>query len=344
MRYEDIEKLSPENIEKFYKKWISLIAKKYSKEEVIKHMKKHFNELEDPDLDLINWNASLSNLSDVLNIVLGGENYYIQCKRLLRHYKKDTKSNTPPPSLGRIGFSTGASEGRKVTLEKMIDDFIGVGATVAELLFVRPEELLNFKPSKKFINKLKTFSWLSIHSPWEYFMPDRDKQIKKVIKKLTDLCNKLPVKGVVFHPCIKISENSRIKINFDILEKTELPILIENMNDFKKFGSWPHELKFIKDNYSFGFVFDTNHAYRIDSTMKIGRKILKIYGKRLKEIHVSGFHNDKHYPLYFTKEKAIVEILKQKIGIPKISEGWYGLNFTMERLKAELSYMRSFEI
>ena len=113
---------------------------------------------------------------------------------------------------------------------------------------------------------------------------------KQLIKTLNQLCYEINIEAMVLHP-------DTVE-NFDILDKSGLPFLIENMDTRKKSGTTIQEFIEFKQKFSFGFVLDLEDAYEHDNSMKIAHNFVEVMGDRLKRMHVSGCSDTKlHVPL-----------------------------------------------
>jgi hypothetical protein len=93
-----------------------------------------------------------------------------------------------------------------------------------------------------------------------------------------------------------------------------------------------------------GFVFDAQHAFENDPTMKSGIEIISIMGNRIKEMHVSGQKKtEMHYPIHASDNREeIQKILELGIDVPKILEVSLVDNIRQTALK-ELKFIRKYE-
>ncbi|MDO8669597.1 MAG: hypothetical protein Q7K65_04865 [Candidatus Buchananbacteria bacterium] len=236
-------------------------------------------------------------------------------------------------SRGLIGFSTGCLHKSGLKLVDKLKAYLRAGATALELGFVTPEQLFNFELTEADMSKLRKFSKITIHAPCrdiKYF--DVSGLTNAVIRKLTALSQMLPVSGVVFHP--------DTVANFNGLEVVPFPVLIENMDRNKKFGTSVEEIREIRDNYDFGFVLDLQHAYEHDPSMTLAHELASAMGNKIRHLHVSGQTVDSyHAPVYKAdNKKQICRLLKILPGVPVVLEGII-LDEPFASTKREIAYV-----
>lgn len=237
--------------------------------------------------------------------------------------------------MGKIGFGTVFIR-LNIPFNKKIKLFSSFGANAIELDFLTPTQLNEFKLTLGMIADIKRFDYVSIHTPYQEVRYKRGLNTEKIIEKLKHLCEYLPIQGIVLHP--------DITDDFKYLENSGLPFLIENMDNKKEFGKSPEHFRELINKCSFGFVFDAQHAYENDPTMKSGIELISIMGDRLKEMHVSGQKKtEMHYPIHASDNRQeIQKILELKIKVPKILEVSLADNIRQTASK-ELKFVRKFE-
>src|SRR3989344_7402281 len=216
--------------------------------------------------------------------------------------------------MKEVGFTTGSLYRSSFTCEEIIKLYSSLGADAIELSFLAPKELMQFNPSPETKKIIQGFKHVSIHAPCKGITYNQSDS-SEVIKKLSELCAELSIEGIVLHP-------DTVE-NFYMLDKLNLPFLIENMDKRKKYGTHPEQIRELKEKYNFGFVFDVQHAYEHDPKMNLARELIDVMGNRLKHMHVSGENeSESHAPTHFSNNrKEIGEILKLGIQVPKILEG-----------------------
>jgi len=252
----------------------------------------------------------------------------------IKRIKKETgmKKITPPSiNMEYIGFTTGCLYRSDIPFEETIGLFHSLGADAVELSFATPGELLKYQLSGQMAADIKKYAFISIHAPWKEARYDSSSTADSMIEKLRSLCRELPVEGIVLHPDT-ISD-------FEKLDKSGLLFLLENMDRRKKCGIYPEEFEKLKEEYSFGFVLDTQHAYEHDPNMNLAKELIDAMGDRLKHMHVSGCaESEIHVPVHLAANKeAITKILELGINVPKILEGIL-LEDIEKTIKNELEY------
>jgi len=237
--------------------------------------------------------------------------------------------------MASVGFSTGGLYTTGLPLDKRIKMYLSSGADAIELSFLTADELFQAKLSKETIVNIKKFKYISIHAPGKNIRYNKD-SAKAIINKLQEICSQIPVNGIVLHP--------DVVDDFQVLEKSNLPFLIENMDKRKTSGTDVKYFEELKKKYNFGFVLDLQHVYEHDKSMKLAEQFIKIMGNRLKHMHVSGCtESDIHAPTHSSSNReAITKILKKSIDVPKILEGNLTGN-TEEIMGKELAYIRKYE-
>jgi len=238
--------------------------------------------------------------------------------------------------MNHIGFTTGSLYYSKISLEEITKLYSSLGADAIELSFATPNQLIENKISKETFYNLQKYKFISLHAPWKEVRYDFNEDTDKILDKLTNLCDTLPIRGIVLHPDT---------INrFEILIQSGLPLLIENMDKRKLYGTNSEQFKELKRKYNFGFVLDVQHAYEHDSSMQLAKEFISVIGNKLNHMHISGSSESEiHVPTFNAINKeAITNILKLNINVPKILEGRLNKDIE-ETIKKELEYVRSFE-
>lgn len=200
--------------------------------------------------------------------------------------------------MANIGFTTGSLYRSDIPFDERIRLYDSLGADAIELSFATPSQLFDYNLSKQSKQDIKKFASISIHAPWKEVRYNSDSKTPEIINKLRELCNQLPVEGLVLHP-------DTID-DFEILDQSGLPFLLENMDRRKSYGTHPEQFRELKRKYNFGFVLDVEHAYEHDSSMKLARELIEAMGDRLKHMHVSGYGNQRFMSL------PIAPLIKKK--------------------------------
>jgi hypothetical protein len=232
-----------------------------------------------------------------------------------------------------MGFSTGCMHNLGISYNDSLNNYSSFPVEAIELSFAVPNDLFKFNPNKYFLNLIKLYGYASIHAPWKGIRYGKNEETGNVVKGLTKLCEDFYVDGIVIHP--------DVVDDFFVLEKSNLPFLIENMDIRKKLGIKPEEFERFKRDYSFGFVLDIEHAYEHDPSMNMAKELIEVMGDRLRHLHVSGqdFKTKYHSLIYDADNKEeITKILRIKKDVPWILEGILSQDFE-EEIKRELEFL-----
>ena len=235
--------------------------------------------------------------------------------------------------MKEVGFGTGSLYRQNIPLEEILDFYKDAGATAVEISLGSIEEFERFKLTKKLIDKVNTFPFVSLHAPFRNIKYGPNNQTKKVLEKLDYINENLPLQGIVIHP--------DIIEDFTILQESGLPFLIENMNPEKESGKFPHE--FEKYNqFNLGYVLDIEHVYGNDQTMQLAGKLMEIMGKRLGHLHVSGKTGSVNHTLcHSSKNKSVIEEILKNCPLPKISEGKLS-SLDYDSASKEIEFLKQF--
>ena len=214
-----------------------------------------------------------------------------------------------------------------------MERYLDWGATAIELGFAFPHEMLDFNVSDKCKSLLSQYDVVTIHAPWKE-IEYNGMEAGKVINQLKRFGEMFDVRGVVLHP------NRRC--DFNLLEKSGLPFMMENMDIRKTDGISPEYFEKLRDGYNFGFVFDVQHGYEHDYSMVLSREILEVMGERLSHLHVSGCNSKLiHAPVHLSDNRAQVMqvLLDVDDNVPRILEGVLSNNVS-KMARKELGYLK----
>jgi hypothetical protein len=170
-----------------------------------------------------------------------------------------------------IGYSTGALAKSDVQLAVLWLRERGVAAV--ELSALRDAELVPLLESWRGLD-LSFVSYLSLHGPSQLWI-HKEAEVASLLRELVP--RRLPI---VMHP--------------DTLQDIEVWqefgewLCIENMDKRKPTGRTAEELDTIFRRFpDASLCFDIGHARQIDPTMGQATRILRMFGGRLKQVHMS---------------------------------------------------------
>ena len=175
-----------------------------------------------------------------------------------------------------IGFSTGAIA--KGDFKRALAIFKRAGLSAVELSALREDELPELAESIPSLD-LSNFDYISIHIP-SALKTLTEGDVLRLIEPVLD-------RGfsIVVHPdTIKTPE---------LWRRLGKAVLIENMDKRKPTGRTAAELA---ESLSLlpeaGVCFDVAHARQVDPTMSEASQILRAFGPRIREVHISGVGTD----------------------------------------------------
>lgn len=191
----------------------------------------------------------------------------------------------------KLGFAVSNTTPNSSDLLEKIKQVRKLGLDAIELSLTR-EEKFKQEFTEEIIKALKEFEYRSIHAP---VLDTNWKPIKypsKIASSLLGVIDKLIQQinphVVLFHP--------DIVIDFEWLNKRYGHLLaFENMDKPKKFGRTMDEMKevFSKSPQA-KWIFDVNHLYTNDKTMRSAKTFYEAFKDRLTHYHISaygGFHD-----------------------------------------------------
>jgi hypothetical protein len=183
-----------------------------------------------------------------------------------------------------LGYSTGAlalSDFRQA-LELLRDQPL----KAVELSAIRTRELIPLLRSLDELD-LGKFEYISIHAPSEFSSRDEEWIFQELYATRS--------RGwpIVVHPDT-LHDHSLWLLLEDLL-------CIENMDRRKSDGRTARELALLFDAFPCAsFCFDIGHARQVDTSMIEASRMLRKFGSRLRQVHVSEVNSrNKHDPLSF---------------------------------------------
>jgi len=183
-----------------------------------------------------------------------------------------------------LGYSTGAlalSDFRRA-LEMLKDQPVAA----IELSAIRKHELIPLLRSLDGLD-LSRFEYVSIHAPSE-FSPQEERWIFQELYESRHRGWPIIVHPDTLH-------------DFSVWETLGDLLCIENMDKRKPVGRTVQELNGLFEVFPHAsFCFDIGHARQVDTSMVEAYRMLKAYGQRLRQVHVSEVSTqNKHATLSF---------------------------------------------
>jgi hypothetical protein len=191
-----------------------------------------------------------------------------------------------------IGFSTGALA--YADFERGLEIVRQHGLRLVELSALRQNELLPMLHAIPRLN-LSGFDYISIHAP-SHFEPDWEAELWNSLHHVE---RDWPI---VIHPDA---------INdFGLWRELGERVCIENMDRRKPIGRTADELaEVFRELPQATLCFDIGHARQVDLTMTEAYLILREFGSRLRQVHVSEVNSQsKHDVLSFASIAAFQEV------------------------------------
>jgi hypothetical protein len=195
--------------------------------------------------------------------------------------------------MRQIGFSTGALA--YADFQRGLAIMRRKGLPAIELSALRPNELMPLLDALPTLD-LSDFNYISIHAPSQ-FKPEWEEA----------LCSRLSNEtwrkwSIVVHPDALYDLN--------LCRRLGSAICVENMDKRKPLGRSANDLAAIFEELPDAtFCFDIGHARQYDSTMTEAYLILRKFGARLRQVHVSEVNtSSKHDPLSYASILAFQEV------------------------------------
>lgn len=220
-----------------------------------------------------------------------------------------------------LGFSTGCLYRTHERVSKETFSFFrSLGCNAIEIT-CRDEKDIEKLIAEIVPADLTGFDHVSLHAP-TIFDPD----IVELLQKANEIFH---FKNIVVHP-------SEVE-SWNVLQRFELPYAAENMDWRKEIGKYAESMEDIFSKVDVSMILDLNHCFTNDPSMRLAKDMFEKFGKRISEIHLSGFEK-LHEPLFRTKQIEIIEAIPDK-SLPIIIES--GCE-SEEEAKEEFEYVKAF--
>jgi hypothetical protein len=195
--------------------------------------------------------------------------------------------------MRRIGFSSGALA--YANFRRGVGMLHGKAVQAVELSALRQGELRPMLDSLDELD-LDQFDYIAVHAPSEFSAADE----RLIVNMLLTVSRRgWPI---ILHP--------DAVHDYSAWRELGTLLCIENMDKRKPIGRTASELSLIfQELPDASFCFDIGHARQVDSTMTEAHFILKHFGNRLKQVHVSEVNTrSKHDPLSLASILAFQEV------------------------------------
>lgn len=180
-----------------------------------------------------------------------------------------------------VGFSTGAVALGDFRLALSV--LARFDTTALELSALREAELrplIDALPSLS--DALGKYDFVSVHAPSRFDSVSEG-----------DAVGLLSIAAEEGYPIIVHPDAIR---DFDIWRRLGSSLCIENMDKRKPIGRTVEELRPVFDRLPEAvFCFDIAHARQVDPTMCVAMQLLREYGRRIRQVHVSEVDTQSHH-------------------------------------------------
>lgn len=218
-----------------------------------------------------------------------------------------------------LGFSTGVLHKTHSSISREIFEiFRALGCNAIELTCRSEDDILKLLREIKPAD-LGGFVHVSIHAP--------DVVTINTLELLQRAQEIFHFNLIVIHP-------DEIE-NWEIFSRFDLPLAIENMDWKSERGKYVDSLQVIFENFDTNMVLDVNHCFSNDPSMTLAGEMIKEFGSRISQIHVSGFETH-HEPLFKTQQVEILNSIENR-NLPIIIESECE---TIEDAKSEFEYVK----
>lgn len=190
----------------------------------------------------------------------------------------------------------------------------------------------NFDMMDKLERKdFKDFKFLTFHLPGGIKKDhiENNKESIDFLKRVKGFHDKLKFDAIVVHP-------DTIE-DWDLLKSFDMPFSVENMDERKTIGKTLESMKEIMSDNDFKVTLDVNHCYVNDPSMELDDEFWNEFKNRISHFHLSGYKT-RHDPLVVTKQKELIEFVKDK-NRPIIIESNCE---SIEQAREEIEYIKKY--
>lgn len=183
--------------------------------------------------------------------------------------------------MRRIGFSTGAVA--RGDFRRALQLLRTHRLDIVELSALRADELEPLMTALPTLD-LSAFTFVSVHAPSRF---DQKHELA-IVQSLTKMSSTLPI---IVHPDVVFTPQ--------LWARFDCRLLIENMDKRKPIGRTVAELEVVfRAVPAARFCFDVGHARQVDPSMTESVLLLRQFGNRLAEVHISEVNtSSRHEPI-----------------------------------------------
>lgn len=190
--------------------------------------------------------------------------------------------------MRRIGFSTGAIA--RGDFRRALQLLRAHDVDTVEISALRIDELEPLVTALPTLD-LNAFTFVSVHAPSRF---DQKHELA-IVQSLTKIASTFPI---IVHPDVVFTP--QLWMPFD------RRLLIENMDKRKPIGRTVAELEIVFNALpGASFCFDVGHARQVDPSMTESVLLLREFGHRLAEVHISEVNtSSRHDPISTSAVRA----------------------------------------
>ncbi|PIR69745.1 MAG: hypothetical protein COU47_01530 [Candidatus Niyogibacteria bacterium CG10_big_fil_rev_8_21_14_0_10_46_36] len=225
-----------------------------------------------------------------------------------------------------VGFSTGCLFKTHNILEAL-PVIRETGCNAVELNLLRTHDFFHFI-EKITPEDIASFSYVSMHAP--KFDCGKTEETELIFRAIELFHAQRPLDLIAFHP--------NHVTDFSVFNTAAFPLAFENLDYREESGIYRtvDGMRILFEKFpATPMVFDLNHVYTLDASMKLAKTFYLTLGKRIRQIHLSGCRDYYHYPLFKTKQDSIIRAIQDKT-TPIIIESV----LEAKELAKELSYIQ----
>jgi sugar phosphate isomerase/epimerase len=217
----------------------------------------------------------------------------------------------PPQIIARhltVGCSTGFMREQRGQWPALVNRAAASGCMAVELSALSLDELPGLTRFLAGVRRLR-FDYVSVHAPSKGLDRITDAELVRMLARLPHW-----IDAIVVHP-----DTMRAVGEYRRLGRL---LAVENMDARKSSGRTASELAMVLEQLpEAGLCLDVAHAKDVDASMAEGQEILRRFGHRLQQLHISSLDDDSHHvPLTFEDEQRFAPLLGRCRDVPWILE------------------------